>query len=39
MQKDSQEQRAVVEGQREKIYNEEMGDKRFGVEGGARVQH
>ena len=29
----------VVEGQREKIYNGQMGDKKFGDEGGAREQH
>ena len=29
----------VEEGQREKIYNRKMEDKRFGDEGGARVQH
>ena len=39
MQKDSQERGTVVGGQREKIYNGQKGDKRFGVEGGARVQH
>ena len=26
-------------GQREKIYNGKMGDKRFGDEGGAKEQH
>ena len=36
MQKDSQERRTVVGGQREEVYNGHMGDKRFGVEGGAR---
>ena len=39
MQKDSQERGTVVGGQREEIHNGQMGDKRFGVEGGARVQH
>ena len=39
MQKDSQERRTVVGGQREEIYNGQMGDKRVGVEGGGRVQH
>ena len=39
MQKDSQERGTVVGGQREKIYNGQMGDKRFGGEGGARMQH
>ena len=39
MQKDSQERGTVVGGQREEIYNGQMGDKRFGDEGGARVQH
>ena len=39
MQKDSQEQGTVVGGQREEIYNEQMGDRRFGNEGEARVQH
>ena len=41
MQKDSQEQGMVVGGQREreKIYNGQIGDKRLGDEGGARVQH
>ena len=29
----SQEQGTVVRGQREKIQNEQMGDKRFGNEG------
>ena len=32
-------QGTVVRGRREKIYNGQMGDKRFGDEGGARVQH
>ena len=36
MQKKSQEQGTVVEGQREKIQSRQMGDKRFGDEGGAR---
>ena len=39
VQKDSQEQGTVVEGKRQEIYNGQMGDKRFGVECGARVQH
>ena len=39
MQKYSQERGTVVGGQREKIYNGQMGDRRFGDEGGARVQH
>ena len=39
MQKDSQERRTVVGGQREEICNGQMGDKRLRVEGGARVQH
>ena len=26
-------------GQREKIYKGQMGDKRFGEEGGVRVKH
>ena len=26
-------------GQREKIYNGQMGDKRFGDKGGTRVQY
>ena len=29
----------MEEGQREKIENGQMGDKRFGDEGGAREQH
>ena len=29
----------VEEGQREKIENGQMGDKKFGDEGGAREQH
>ena len=29
----------MVRGQREKIQNWPMGDKRFGDESGARVQH
>ena len=38
--KESQEQGMVVGGgQRKEIYNGQMGDKRFGDEGGARVQH
>ena len=39
MQKDSQEQGAVVRGQREKIQNGQRGDKRFEDRGGAEVQH
>ena len=39
MQKNSQEQGTVVGGLREEIYNRQMGDKWFGVKGGARVQH
>ena len=39
MQKYSQERGRVVGGQREEIYNGQMGDKKFGDEGGARVQH
>ena len=39
MQKDSQERGMVVGGRREEIYIGQMGDKRFGVEGGARVLH
>ena len=38
MQKDGQEQGTVVEGQREKIQTKRMRDKKFGDEGGARVQ-
>ena len=38
MQKESQEQETVVEGQREKISNGQMGDKRFGDESGVREQ-
>ena len=38
MQKENQELGTVVEGQREKIYNGQMGDKRFGDEDGAREQ-
>ena len=29
----------MVKGQRKEIQNGQMGDKRFGDEGGARVQH
>ena len=29
----------MMRGKREKIYNGKMGDKWFGDEGGARVQH
>ena len=29
----------MVGGQRKKIYNGQMGDKRFGDGGDARVQH
>ena len=39
VQKDSQEQGTVVRGQREKIQNGQMGDKRLGDEGGEREQH
>ena len=39
MQKYSQEQGTMVGGQREEIYNGKMGDKKFGDESGARVQH
>ena len=39
MQKYSQELGMVVGGQRKEIKDEQMGDKRFGDEGGARVQH
>ena len=39
MQKDSQERGTVMGGQRDDMYNEQMGDKRFGDEGGARVKH
>ena len=39
MRKDSQEQGTVVGGQGKEIYNGQMGDKRFGDEGVARVQH
>ena len=38
MQKDNQERGTVVGGQREEICNGQMGDKRFGDKGGARVQ-
>ena len=38
MQKDSQEQGTVVGGQGKEIYCK-MGDKKFGDEGGAGVQH
>ena len=37
-QKENQEQGTVVRVQREKIYNWQMGYKRFGDEGGAREQ-
>ena len=37
--KDSQEQGAVVKGEREKTQNEQKGDKRFENEGGAGAQH
>ena len=33
-QKDSQKRGTVVEGLREELYNGQMRDKRFGVEGG-----
>ena len=39
MQKDSQECGTVVREQREKIPNEQMGDKMFEDEVGAGVQH
>ena len=39
MQKYSQEQGTEVRRQRKEIYDGQMGDKRFGDEGGARVQH
>ena len=39
MQKYSQEQGTVVEGQGKEIKDGQMGDKMFGDEGGARVQH
>ena len=39
MQKYSQEQGTVVGGQGKEIYNGQMGDKKFGDKGGARVQH
>ena len=29
----------MVGGQREEMYNGQIGDKRFGDEGVARVQH
>ena len=38
MQKKNQEQGTVEKGQREKICNGQMGDKKFGDEGGAREQ-
>ena len=38
-QKDSQEQGAVMKGQREKIQNGQKGDKWFEFEGGAEKQH
>ena len=38
MQKYSQEQGTVVEGQRKEIQDGQMGDKKFGDEGRARVQ-
>ena len=38
-QKDGLEQGTVVRGQREKILNGQMGDKRFGDESGVRLQH
>ena len=37
--KDSQEQETVVRGQREKILNGQMRDKRFEDKGGKRVQY
>ena len=39
MQKESQERGTLVGGQREEIYNGQMEDKRFGVEGWAREHH
>ena len=39
VQKDSQEQGTVVRGQREKIQNEQTGDKKFEDDGGVGVQH
>ena len=39
MQKYSQERGTVVGGKREEIYNGQMGDTRFGDDGGARMQH
>ena len=36
--KKSQEQGTVMEGQREKIQNGQMEDKKFGDKGGAREQ-
>ena len=36
---ENQEQGMMVGGQREEIYNGQNGDKRFGDEDGARVQH
>ena len=39
MQKYSQERGTVVRGQRKEIYNGQMGNKKFGDEGGTRVQH
>ena len=39
MQKDGQEQGTVLRGQREKIQNGPMGDKKFDDVGGVEVQH
>ena len=39
MWRDSQEQKAVVREHREKIQNEQKGDKRFEGEGGPEVLH
>ena len=39
MQKYSQEQGTVVRGQGKEILDGQVGDKKFGDEGGARVQH
>ena len=38
-QKGSQEQGTEVRGQRENIYNGQMGDERFGDEGGEGEQY
>ena len=39
MLKGGQEQGTVVREQKKEIYNGQMGDKRFGDDGGAKVQH